>query len=112
FWSIGCDSLRGSSSVAYFWAPRLPGDRVLSGCASLRFSIEGRLSPHFRPLVLRPSGLMRPPAVLTLSDDRGGASTVRQGSGHATNAAPSPIFRAPKASLVQTGCPSAPVVLD
>lgn len=32
-----------------------------------------------------------------------------QGSSHATFAASSPIFRA---SLVQTGCPSAPVVLD
>ena len=31
---------------------------------------------------------------------------------HATSAASSPIFRALKTSLVQTGCPSAPVVLD
>ena len=39
-------------------------------------------------------------------------SSVRQGSGHATSAASSPIFRARKTSLVQTECPSAPVVLD
>ena len=71
-----------------------------------------------------------PPAQQTMSGDRnglrqpghehdftnyaeaGGESPCRQGCPSATGAASSPIFRARKASLVQTGCPSAPVVLD
>ena len=59
-----------------------------------------------------PAGRLLPPPALIAHKKVGENPPRRQGSGQATSAASSPLFRARKASLVQSGCPSAPVVLD
>ena len=40
------------------WAPRRPGDRVLSGSLIRSVLCRGTAAAPFRPLVLRPGGLM------------------------------------------------------
>jgi hypothetical protein len=69
-------------------------DRVRQGSASLR-------SQSRRLKTLPPTGAKF-----------GGASPAASRIPFGVRSGPSPIFRAPKTSLVQTGCPSAPNVLD
>jgi hypothetical protein len=60
-----------------------------------------------RPRLFGPLGALTPP-----DGARGVNPASDKKRGHAAYAASSPVFRAPKASLVQTKCPSAPAVLD
>jgi hypothetical protein len=76
--------------------PGIRADRVTPGSATLGREYATAIAP-FSPLAQTRPGMNLPSV-----KDRG----------HATYAASSPIFRAPKTSLVQTECPSAPVVLD
>ena len=101
--AFGVPALRGGTcrtepsqgEVSALWPHRLTPARLSRAPRSLR-SLPERLAS---------------PLPILCGEDRGSTPTasrmpcgVRRG--------PSPIFRAPKASLVQTGCPSAPPVLD
>jgi hypothetical protein len=84
------------------------GDRVLPGFATAAVANANELPLPSRPLARRPLGLQWTPSALKAFSALGETSPAPSRMNPAGDgAASSPVFRA-RASLVQTGCPSAP----